>query len=267
MSLSYLPARPKAGPAQPLRTCVICALPRSGSTFLSYGLEDTGVVGHPREYLGRRLMSQYAQDWDLPAGYSLGAFVQAMNRMSMTPNGVTAVKIHMYDFTRMLDRIATESGPPAPSGRPPGERELLERCFPRPRCVFLHRSDHVRQAVSFMRALDTMEWQRLRDDSAAPRQLVRELDINRIDPYIRQFRQQEQDWLSFFDRNSLDFIEIIYEDLVRDYRATIVRILDFLRITPPDGLQLSDPRTVRQSDAMTERAVARYAERLKRKRL
>jgi trehalose 2-sulfotransferase len=257
------PSRPEAGRAVPLRTCVICALPRSGSTLLSYGLEDTGVAGRPREYLGRRLMSQYAQEWELPAGYSLSDFLQTMNTMSMTPNGVAAVKIHLYDFTRMLDRRAAESAS-AEQARRPGERELMETCFPRPRCIFLHRSDHVRQAVSFMRALDTMEWQRLRDDPSGPKPLLKDLDIDRIDPYIRQFRQQEHDWLSFFNRNDIEFTEVLYEDLVENYQTTIFRILDFLPVTRPAGLRLGAPRLVRQADETTERAVARYTGQLER---
>jgi trehalose 2-sulfotransferase len=240
----------------PDRSCVICALPRSGSTLLSYGLEDTGVVGRPREYFGMRVVRGYARQWGLPGDFTLCSFLRAMAKVSMTSNGVSAVKIHHFDFVRMMERARAEFGGML------DERELLETCFPGARCIFIRRSDRVRQAISFTRALQTMKWEALRDDPAIGESIPADLSIERIDQFASVFAEREKQWTNFFTRNGIPFCEVVYEDLASEYEATILRVLDFLEVAPLHGFSLGAPRTIKQSDDLTERAVARYAQRL-----
>jgi LPS sulfotransferase NodH len=145
---------------RPDRYCVVSSLPRSGSTLLSYALEDTGLAGRPREYFGPRKESGYARKWSLPRQYSLRSFLKATAASSMTANGVCAVKIHLYDFLQVLERASTEFGSSL------DERELLEICFPGARYIFVRREDRVRQSISFLRAMDSMQWQRLHGEQA-----------------------------------------------------------------------------------------------------
>jgi LPS sulfotransferase NodH len=197
---------PVAWERPPDLSCVICSLPRSGSTLLSYALEDTGLAGRPREYFGPRTETRYAEKWGLPRRYSLRSFLRQMTADSMTPNGVSAVKIHLYDFLQVIQRAREEFGEML------GERELLEICFPNPRCILIQRADRVRQAISFLRAMNTMQWQRLRDERVNER-MASEIDFGKVDPLVQVFSEQESKWHEFFARNNLTAHEVVYEDL------------------------------------------------------
>jgi LPS sulfotransferase NodH len=98
-----------------VRSYAICALPRSGSTLLSWALDDTGVAGHPREYFGPRKASAYAQQWGLPTHRSMLSFLHAMTEASMTENGIFGLKIHWYDFVRLLDSASGQAVAPGPA--------------------------------------------------------------------------------------------------------------------------------------------------------
>jgi LPS sulfotransferase NodH len=177
---------------------------------------------------------------------------------SLTANGVCAVKIHLYDFLQVLERARTEFGSSL------DERELLEICFPSARYIFVRREDRVRQSISFLRAMDSMQWQRLRGEQASERMERLEIDLDQIDQLVKVFTDQEDQWRGFFARNDLTAYEVVYEDLVRDYERITLGALEHLGITSPAKLQLGPPRTIRQSDHLTERAVAMYTERFGR---
>jgi trehalose 2-sulfotransferase len=236
---------------KPWLSCVICSLPRSGSTLLSSALEETGYAGRPDEYFGRK-ESGYADKWSLPKEYTLRSFLRKMTAGSMTPNGVSAVKIHLHDFMHVIQRAREESGETL------SERDLLEACFPGPRYIFIHRKDKIRQAISFLRALDSLQWQRLHTEPVSKRMAVLNIDIKRVAPMAQMFREQETEWRRFFLRNNLTAHDVIYEDLADDYYGTVLSALEYLGVTPVTDVRLGPPRLARQSDHLTEEAVAAY---------
>jgi LPS sulfotransferase NodH len=169
---------------------------------------------------------------------------------------VWALKIHLYDLVQVLERAKEEFGPSLE------ERALLQACFPDARYLFVHRQDQVRQAISFLRAMDSMQWVRQRGEPVAGQMQRLEIDPDRIDPMVRLFAEQEDQWRAFFSRNALTAHEIVYEDLVRDYDVVLQGALDHLGVRPPEGLlPIRPPRTERQSDHLTEVAMANYLER------
>jgi LPS sulfotransferase NodH len=172
-----------------------------------------------------------------------------------TGNGVFAVKIHWHDLSDLLDRGREELDPSL------GERELLETCFPRPRCLFIRRQDRVRQAISFLRALDSMQWLRLRGEAVNERMARSRIDLDQIPPLVDLFTEQEAEWRRFFERNDIDAWEVTYEQLLDDYERTITRALAHVGVPAPAGLKLGEPRSMRQADAITEAAVAAYEAR------
>jgi len=241
---------------EPDFSCIICSLPRSGSTLLAYALEDTGLAGRPREYFAPDKEAGYAREWGLQERYSLGSFLKAMAAHSMTANRVSAVKIHFFDFMHVMRWARSEFG------QAPGERELLEACFPHARCIFLRRADRVRQAISLLRAEGSAQWEWRRDGSALEERLSPQIDLGKIGPFADSFRNLEAQWREFFGRNEIVAHEIVYEDLISDYQGTVNRALGFLGLMPPGGVQLGPARTVRQADDFTERVAAAYAERV-----
>jgi trehalose 2-sulfotransferase len=241
---------------RPELSCVICSLPRSGSNLLSYALEDAGLVGRPREYFGSRNEAGYVAEWGLPPRYSLRSFLQKLAANTMTPNGVLAVKIHQFDFRNLIDRSRGEFGEML------GERELAETCFPNPRYIFIRRADRARQAISFLRAADSEQWERLPGDPVSERTTRPQINLDEVDQWVRVFGEMESKWREFFARNNLTTYEVVYEDLVDDYPAKVQGALDYLGLTPPTGLQPPAPRLQRQADDLTESTVVAYMNRV-----
>jgi LPS sulfotransferase NodH/putative sterol carrier protein len=241
----------------PVLSCVICSMPRSGSNLLSYALEDTGLVGRPREYFGARNEIGYAAEWGLPRRYSLGSYLKKLAAESITPNGAWGAHIHLFDFMDVIGRAREEYGETL------GERELLEICFPNPRCIFIRRADRVRQSISWLRAADSEQWLRLRGEPVSDRMTRLDINFDEVDEWVKVFGEQESKWRDFFARNNLSAYELTYEDLVTDYQATVLGVLDYLGLMPHAGLQLPAPRLEKQSDDLTERAVATYMNRMR----
>jgi len=176
----------------------------------------------------------------------------------MTPNGVLAAHIHLFDFLDVIGRARGEFGETL------SERELLEACFPNPRCIFIRRADRVRQAISWLRAADSGQWLRLRGEPLSDRMARLDINLDEVDEWIHVFGEQESKWHEFFARNNLTAHEVVYENLVSDYQATVVGVLDYLGLMPGAGLRLHSPRLEKQSDDLTERAVATYMSRMHR---
>jgi LPS sulfotransferase NodH len=248
---------PAAGPVdweeKPRRSCVVCAFPRTGSTLLCYGLEDSGLAGRPTEYFGPTGEARFAREWGLPARYSLRGYLRSMAAGTMTGNGVLATKLMLPHLTTLLRRARAEFGPGL------SENELLGECFPNPRFIFLRRADLVRQAVSFLRAINTFQFESGPGGGTVP-EAVLSPDMGKITAYAETFRRQEREWREFFERNHITAHEVVYEELAADYQPVVFAALGSLGITPPEGLALPRPRLARQSDEATERIVAAYAE-------
>lgn len=244
----------------PAISCIICSSPRTGSGLLSNGLGDSGLAGRPAEYFGPTEEPGFAEKWGLPARYSLSDYLRSMARAAMTENGVTGVKLFVPYLSHLIQRARAEFGIAF------SENCLIEKCFPNPRFIFLRREDRIRQAISFMRAMRTMEFERgtaCPVTSGAPGTALG-LSMKKIGSYVETFARQDVQWRKFFERNHIVAYEIVYENLVAEYQPTVFGALESLGISPPPGLVLPSPRTARQSDDLTEKTVARYAEYLTR---
>jgi LPS sulfotransferase NodH len=258
--MTIKPELPVANPVEwekkPRISCIICTSPRTGSSLLSYGLQDTGLAGHPTEYFGPTGEAAFAKEFGLSGDYSLRGYLRAMAVETASENGVLAVKLFMAHLTHLLRRARKEFGSELT------ESELLEECFPNPKFIFLRREDLVHQAVSFMKAINTFQFESGHASLATgwDPEAFTYSDFSKITTYVETFRYQEREWREFFERNRISPHEVLYEDLASDYQRVVLTALASLGIAPPAGLALPQPRIAKQSDAATERIVARYAE-------
>jgi LPS sulfotransferase NodH len=108
-------------PTPTLRSYMVCALPRSGSSLLCEVLASTELAGAPAEFFEPTMMA-------------------ALLARKTSPNGVFGIKA-MYH--QMRDTLGSTS---------PAEY------FPNLRYVYVTRRDRVGQAVSFARAIQTEQW-------------------------------------------------------------------------------------------------------------
>jgi LPS sulfotransferase NodH len=126
--------------------------------------------------------------------------------------------------------------------------------FPNLRVISIARRDHLRQAVSWVRALQTFSWRSDHTRQARPL----EFDAEHITRKLGRIAREEDAWRALFDRYGIEPHEIVYEDLVADQNRTIREALAFIGVEPPADLQAAQPTLERQADALSDQWVERY---------
>jgi LPS sulfotransferase NodH len=218
-------------------TCLsffVCSLPRSGSSLLCELLTNTELAGAPTEYFDEELMNEFRRAWGVE---TLDDYLAALLAKKTSPNGVFGCKFHLHQLRATF-----------------GDADVRE-IFPALRCVFISRRDHVRQAVSYARAIETNQWA---SDHAA-REVQPVFDREQIDRLKAQIEREEAQWQRFFERLHMTPFAVVYEDFVQSIEATVFSVIDFLGIGAPSDLRLDPPTLQRQADALSEEWVQRYA--------
>ncbi len=138
-----------------IRSYFICASPRTGGSLLCEALESTRIAGRPQEYFEPTT----DQAWfDRLGARSHAEYFPKVLTFGSTPNGVFGAKVIWPQFEHLTAalRLNDKSGM--------CDRDRLARTFPDLRYIFLTRSDKVRQAVSYDRAIQTDVWHSVRQD-------------------------------------------------------------------------------------------------------
>ena len=263
--------------AEPLRSYLVCATQRSGSTLLCELLKGTGIAGcpeeffeavattgfppHPGDYLaGLPRTGVGIRDEPTPAeapAYSslqgIADYRRHLERTfawGTTENGVFGAKL-MFNQLPELQALVREL--PEYSGLEPGH--LLTRLFGHPRYIWVSRRDKVRQAVSLWRALQTRSWRHGRSGDERP---TLRYHFEAIHHLVGRLESDDLGWRQFFAEHGLEPLTISYEDdLERDPSAAVRQALDWIGIRSPVP---TAPRPVlhRQSDALSDEWVAAY---------
>jgi LPS sulfotransferase NodH len=250
------------GTVDPERVYLVASLQRTGSTLLTKALTSSGRFGVPEEFflltaidhLGRRLgvlpitlqgqlrrarrhLRGHAQEvpTDDLSRAVLVEYVRGLQRIRTTPNGVFGVKLQYQHFDAMRGAVGVD---------------LLELVQPR-RVVLLTRRDHVRQAVSFYRALHDGQW---RVDETSDRASPPSFDRSAIEALVQRIEVDEAGWREALATYPGSVHEMTYEDLDADFDGEIRRCFSFLG--EPDA-PLPDRADDRLADATTEEWVAR----------
>jgi len=259
------------------RSYVISATPRTGSNFLCEVLDRTGVAGHPEEYFWQR--SYWYERWgvnDFPS------FIGRVLQEGTTPNGVFGSKL-MWDQVKELVaelesmREIPGSSPtnvlevPGPSptsalrGPDSSPRRVLEATFPNLHYIWLRRSDRVRQAISYYRALETKRWRSTDTpaDSVEP-----EFNFEAIHSLLQLSAWEDEGWQEFFARHAIVPLTVWYEAFAESPQLTANQIMTHLGLQTPNHVLSEGWRHQRQADALTDEWSARYlAEQSRRSNL
>ena len=123
----------------------------------------------------------------------------------------------------------------------------IEQCFPDMHYIFVKRRDHLRQAISLSKAVQTKQWSI--DD--------RSVDTPKYDPgdiraRILIIKQMEQNWEQFFQEWEIEPCIVICEDLANKYPDVIESIMTVLGINLTEKYEVIPSRLKKLSNAETE---------------
>jgi LPS sulfotransferase NodH len=216
----------------PNRCYVVCSTPRSGSSLLCELLCNCGLAGAPTEFFDGQQMGDFMRVWGVE---TFEGFVTELLRRKTGPNGVFGFKLHHDQLSAelvALDWAAT---------------------FPGLRYVYITRRDHIRQAVSFSKAIQSEQWASTHDHNGRePR-----FDPEELRWCLRNIELQEQRWEEHFARHGIRPLRLVYERLVRRQERTLRETLRFLGLALPPGVRIPPPTLRRQADHHSERWVRR----------
>jgi trehalose 2-sulfotransferase len=239
---------------------LICATPRTGSSLLCGLLESTGVAGHPESYFRHLDEESWAARWGIldssGSSFSDADYVRAAVAAGSTENGVFAARIMWGTLDQVLGRLSKLH--PDLAG---AERKLLHRAFG-PTCfVYLWREDAVAQAVSWLRAEQTNQWQD--DDPFRPEQpsgqpgSVPHFDLEETRALTRLIDEHNTAWQDWFASVGVTPHRVRYEDLAADPVGVTRSILEYLGLALPPGLEIR-VRHRRLADDLNAEWIDRY---------
>jgi LPS sulfotransferase NodH len=212
---------------------MVCSLPRSGSSLLCDLLASTELAGAPTEYFDRNQMEAFEREWEVSG---LEQYLAALFAKKTSPNGVFGLKAHFHQLRDVL-----------------ADRDVHVE-FPDLQLVYIRRRDHVRQAVSWARAIQTNQWA---SDHAATTTEPR-FDAPAIRKLIEQIGSEEQLWEQHFSQHGKEPLRLDYEELAADPDAAVRRVLALVGVEPDTEFETPAPTISRQADALSEEWVRRY---------
>lgn len=261
------PAVPKplvSAPNGPTTVLAIASVERTGSTLLCSVLRQTGVAGHPMEHLNIRSVNfdRFREEHHLPRIRASYLPMAALRRLSgrnswrdlssfshrswrrylletaaanTTPNGVFGIKMHWDQYHRHMLEMGLDVG----LWRAPV------------RWVRMTRDDEVRQAVSFVRAAQTMSWNSNMTAVAEP-----VYDPSAIRTAIERITSENREWDRHLEGLGVEPLRITFEQLIADRERTVRGVLAHCGAETD---VIPDPGTRPQSDAINDEWVARFA--------
>ena len=219
---------------QARRSYLVCSLPRSGSSLLCELLGATGVAGAPAEFFHPDKMAALRERW---GAATLDEYVRELLARKTSPNGVFGAKAHWGQYQPAFG----EADPRA--------------LFPDVRLVFITRRDRLRQAISWVRALQTRKWAD-QDRPMVERPAV--FDYEDITAKLMRIDREEDVWEGLFERYGIVPQRVVYEDFVEARDETVRAVLDGLGIDAPADLLLPPPVLGRQADELSDEWAQRY---------
>jgi LPS sulfotransferase NodH len=238
-------------PAPATVSCIIASSPRTGSQLLARTIAATGVGGRPYETLQPAPYERFARKQR--RAVSFAEYRDHCLDRATTDNGVrtTTVKINALRWLVTKERFAS-------GDVHAGDIDVLERLFPNPHWVYLHREDTARQAISWYRALTTEVWLAPADSPDVEERSVPDPDWPRVRWLDDVAREHDRRWREFFAVNRIDPLVIAYEELQHDVVSVVRRILGSLGVEVPAEFADYTPELHQMSDDVSDRWLEIY---------
>lgn len=218
---------------------MICSTPRSGSTLLGDLLTTTGVAGVPMEYFNDVNIEAFFERQKRQMG--LDDYLQAIQSLRTTPNGVFGFKAHFGQVTSALRMAGLTDPTPF--------LNLFDRF------IIIKRRNKLGQAISWTRALQTGRWSSLHNHIDAPELPVR-FDPESISACLQRILRGEREWEDALRKLGREVHLVEYETLVEQPAEQIASILSFCGII--DEHPVPKPRLEKQRDSLNSEMERQY---------
>jgi len=253
----------------PAVSCLIATTPRSGSWLLAAGLHETELAGQPEEYFRPDATFLWAREWGLRPEGPYGDYVRHALDWSTGANAVFSAKLHWYQFEWLVGKLRSCEGgeeKAAPfslssdSADLSSSAQVIADSFPHPKYVHLWRRDTPRQAVSYLRALQTNVWFVVDRDNRHPVESGELLapDYHHIRWLEDVVVSHEMKWRQFFEASGVERLDVAYEDLASNYVGTIGSVVEWLGAGCRADVARLTPPLVKQADDRSESWLERY---------
>lgn len=219
--------------------------------MLSSILRSTGVAGKPGEYLFCKRTETWEKKWGSP---TRAAYLERVFRQGTTPNGVFGFVVMWTYFERVIEMLHE-----IPAFEHLERPEVLATIFNHPKYIWVRRRDPVQQAVSWTIASQTKLWSQ-KTGEAPPRNTAPRFDFDAIDQRYHGITADEQNWDNYFRQNEIEPLVLFYEDVAASNRAAAERVLEFLEVPVPVGLEIPAPAVEKQATKMSEQWADAYRE-------
>lgn len=234
--------------AAPERVYFLASVPRSGSTYLSHLLWQSGCLGAPLEYFNF-----------LPTGHYAAAAGSAERQTALwrsvlhrrtSPNGVFGVKC----FPGMVEQLA--------HGNPALFREItamLLTANPNPKIVQLKRRDPIAHAISYARAKHSGIWRA--EQEAKGEAATVPYSETAIDEALQVLGNDEAAWDSLYANSGIKPLILWYEDVVERPDKAVQTVAEHLGVKLDPSATASVPEIRRQSRSDSQRWAEQHAQR------
>lgn len=216
----------------PIRPYLLATVPRTGSTFLSHLLWESGCLGAPLEYLNFEPGGPQG-DASLSPERQAAYWQHALTRR-VSPNGVFGLKA----FPLQLEELGQMN--------PPLLRHamLLLLTGEAPRVVQLRRRDREAHAISYARAMLSGIWRAEQEEGGRSEP---GFDARMLEQATRLIDAQEGAWQAMYADLRLEPLVVWYEDAVADGPGTLAAVAEFVGVELVASAATAVPEIKRQS--------------------
>lgn len=202
--------------AIPRHRYAVLSVPRSGSTLLARGLQATGELGMPLEYLNPNAISAWCYERSIKQP-KLWEYLTRIESTRTSPMGWFGIKAHYRHFEHHFEEDAF--------------LEAVAFVKQNDFCIFITRRDVIAQAVSYYRARSTGLWSS-EHKGLLPRDasLNTAFDVIALDDCYEEVLRGEKMWRQVLEHTEQKYLHVVFEDLTSDYHHEMRRVFEYLQM-------------------------------------
>lgn len=198
------------------RSYIICSSPRSGSTLLCKLLAATDKTGKPDSHFHRQSIHDWVSDYKISKNKFttdrelLAAIFHAARERGEGGTGMFGLRLQRQSFDYFTEKLHILC---------PGlscDADRIHKAFGHTLFIHLTRHNKLQQAISLVKATQTGLWHRAPDGTELERQSAPQepvYDASAIATQLSEFTDMDQQWNSWFAKESLAPFRLSYEQL------------------------------------------------------